>query len=87
MKYLIIILGLVSVFGSCNKSVTIQLKLYSNDKAVIGDWSQVSGPSVLKFDKTHDSVVNVTGSSPAKGTYVIQAKWNGITTISIGTVK
>lgn len=86
MKRLLII-GLISIFATCNKSVTVQLRCYDGDKPVIGTWSQVSGPSQLVFNTTHDSVVTITGTKPAPGTYVIKVVYNGKTAISTGTVK
>ena len=74
MKLIVIILvGLLSIFGSCNKSVSVQFKLYLNDSLVNGKWSQISGPSQLTFDQTVGNTVNITADKPLPGTYIIQA--------------
>jgi len=73
MKVFIILLGVISIFGSCNKTVpVIQFKLYVNGVLTNGHWSQVSGPSTLIFDNTDTSVVNITTNNPKLGVYVFK---------------
>ena len=78
MKLVIIILiGLLSIFGSCNKDVSVQFKLYLDDSLVVGNWSQISGPTQLTFDNTMGNTVNITADKPQPGTYIIKAVKNG----------
>lgn len=70
---IIILIGLLSIFGSCNKDVSVQFKLYLDDSLVVGNWSQISGPTQLTFDKTTGNTVNITADKPQPGTYVISA--------------
>ena len=80
MKYVLIILGLISVYASCNKSMTtLQFKSYVDGKLTNCHWRQVSGPSLVAFDHNDTSVVNVNTDKPAVGTYVIEAEFQGAT--------
>lgn len=70
---IITLIGLLSIFGSCNKGVSVQFKLYLDDSLVVGNWSQISGPTQLTFDKTVGNTVNITADKPQPGTYIISA--------------
>lgn len=76
MKWLIIIFGFLSIYASCNKTVTVRLKLYYGDSLVIGDWRQLSGTTNLIFSTLKDSVIYLsTNGKPKSGTYIIMAIW------------
>lgn len=77
MKYIaIILIGLISIFASCNKTVTVRLKLYYGDSLVVGKWMQVSGTTNLIFSSLNDSIISLsTNGKPKAGAYMIQAIW------------
>jgi hypothetical protein len=77
VKFIIIILiGLISIFASCNKTVTVRLKLYYGDSLVVGNWMQLSGTTNLIFSTLKDSIISLsTNGKPKAGTYMIQAIW------------
>jgi hypothetical protein len=77
VKYIaIILIGLISIFASCNKTVTVRLKLYYGDSLVIGDWMPLTGAANLIFSSLKDSVISLsTNGKPKAGTYIIRAIW------------
>lgn len=83
MKYLaIILIGLISIFAGCNKTVTVRLRLYYGDSLVIGKWVQLSGPSGLLLSSSMDSLISLTTpSKPKAGIYIIQAIWGKDTAV------
>lgn len=74
---IITLIGLLSIFGSCNKDVSVQFKLYLDDSLVVGNWSQISGPTQLTFDNTVGNTVNIIADKPQPGIYVIKAIKDG----------
>jgi hypothetical protein len=78
---IIILIGLISVFASCN-SKTIKLRLYYGDSLVIGNWRQLNGTTNLIFSTLKDSVISLsTNGKPKAGTYIIQAIWGKDTAV------
>lgn len=71
MKYILIILGLISIYGSCSKGASIQLDASKSIGAASCHWWQVSGPSTIIFDNQNKLIVNITTKNPIEGLYII----------------
>ena len=76
MKFVIIILGFISLFATCKNKGTIVFdgtKSVSNSGTPImkWEWVQVSGPMLFQIKNANTPIISVDYDNPPKGTYVI----------------
>lgn len=71
MKKVFVILGITSIFATCNKTASLKLDASKSIGALSCHWWQVSGPSTIIFDNPNSLIVNITTKNPIEGLYII----------------